>query len=105
MDMALKVPKTGKIHGHYCGSGWTRGKNHPEAKMFQLDFVKPIDELDRACMLHDEDIARNGTSRSSDLLLAKRATKIAITNPRIRTQAIAVATAMRLAAEFRKNQD
>ena len=103
--MAVKVPKTGKIHGHYCGSNWTRNKNHPEAKMFQLDFVKPIDELDRACMLHDESIAIDGTSRSSDLALAKRAATIAILNPRLRTKAIAVATAMRLAAEFRKNQD
>lgn len=103
--MALKVPSTGKIHGHYCGSNWTRGKNHPESKMFQLDFVKPIDSLDRACMLHDESIASNGTSRSSDLLLAKRATKIGLLNPRLRTKAIAVATAMRLASEFRKNQD
>ena len=102
--MAVKVPKTGKIHGHYCGSNWTRGKNHPEEKMFQLDFVKPIDVLDRACMLHDEDIAKNGTSRSSDIRLAKRASMIAITNPRLRSKAIAVATAMRLAAEFRKNQ-
>ena len=73
--------------------------------MFQLDFVKPIDELDRACMLHDEDIATNGTSRSSDLLLAKRATKIAVTNPRLRGMALSVAAAMRVAAEFRKNQD
>jgi len=102
--MALKVPKTGKIHGHYCGSNWTRGKNHPESKMFQLDFVKPIDDLDRACMLHDEDIAVNGTSRSSDLLLAKRASMIAILNPRLRGIALSVAGAMRVSAEFRKNQ-
>jgi len=103
--MAVKVPKTGKIHGYYCGSNWTRGKNHPEAKMFQLDFIKPIDDLDYACMLHDESIAQNGTSRSSDLLLAKRATKIALTNPRLRGMALSVAAAMRVAAEFRKNQD
>jgi len=105
MDMGVKVPSTGKIHGFYCGSNWTRGKNHPEAKMFQLDFVKPIDELDRACMLHDEDIAKNGTSRSSDLLLAKRASKIALTNPRLRGMALSVAAAMRVSAEFRKDQD
>ena len=105
MDMGLKVPSSGKIHGFYCGSGWTRGKNHPEAKMFELDFVKPIDDLDRACMLHDEDIALNGASRSGDLLLAKRATKIAVTNPRLRGMALSVAAAMRVAAEFRKNQD
>ena len=103
--MAVKLPGTGKIHGHYCGSNWTRGKNHPEAKMFQLDFVKPIDELDRACMLHDEDIATNGTSKSSDLLLAKRASMIALTNPRLRGIALSVAAGMRVAAEFRKNQD
>ena len=103
--MALKVPSTGKIHGHYCGSNWTRGKNHPESKMFQLDFIKPIDALDRACMLHDEDIAKNGASRSGDLLLAKRATKVALTNPRLRGIALSVAAGMRVAAEFRKNQD
>ena len=105
MDMAVKVPATGKIHGHYCGSNWTRGKNHPEAKMFQLDFVKPIDELDHACMLHDEDIANNGTSRSGDLLLAKRASMIALTNPRLRGIALTVAAGMRVAASLRKNQD
>jgi len=103
--MAVKLPGTGKIHGHYCGSNWTRGKNFPEAKMFQLDFVKPIDELDRACMLHDEDIAKNGTSKSSDLLLAKRASMIAVTNPRLRGIALSVASGMRVAAEFRKNQN
>jgi len=101
----VKLPGTGKIHGHYCGSNWTRGKNFPEAKMFQLDFVKPIDELDRACMLHDEDIAKNGTSKSGDLLLAKRASMIALTNPRLRGIALSVAAGMRVAAEFRKNQD
>ena len=100
----MKVPSTGKIHGHYCGSNWTRAKNHPEAKMFQLDFVKPIDDLDYACMLHDEDIAKNGSSRSGDLLLAKRATKVALLNPRLRGIALSVAAGMRVAAQFRKNQ-
>jgi len=102
--MDMKVPATGKIHGHYCGSNWTRGKNHPESKMFQLDFVKPIDDLDYACMLHDEDIAANGASRSGDLLLAKRASLVALTNPRLRGIALSVAGAMRVAAKFRQNQ-
>ena len=56
-------------------------------------------------MLHDEDIAMNGTSRSSDLLLAKQATKIALTNPRLRGIALSIAAGMRVAASMRKNQN
>ena len=34
-----------KLYGNYCGPGWTRGKRHPESRMFELPFVAPIDEL------------------------------------------------------------
>lgn len=94
-----------KLYGNYCGPGWTRGKRHPESRMFELPFVAPIDELDYACMLHDEDIAKNGTSRSSDLRLAKRARKIARTNLKLTPLALSVAYAMEVAASQRKNQD
>mgnify|MGYP001165356950 CR=1 FL=1 len=94
-----------KLHGNYCGPQWTRGKNHPEARMFELPFVAPIDELDYACMMHDEDIAKNGTSRSSDLRLAKRARKIARTNIKLAPLALMVAHGMEVAASQRKNQD
>ena len=93
-----------EFHGNYCGPGYTRGKHHPERRMFELPFVAPIDELDYACMLHDEDIAKNGTSRSSDLRLAKAARRIALTNRRLRTKALMVAAAMDVAAATRKNQ-
>ena len=92
------------FHGNYCGPGYTRGKHHPERRMFELPFVAPIDELDHACMLHDEDIAKNGTSRSSDLRLAKTARRIAANNLRLRTKALMVAGAMEIAASQRKNQ-
>ncbi len=93
-----------EFHGNYCGPGYTRGKHHPERRMFELPFVAPIDELDHACMLHDEDIAKNGTSRSSDLRLAKAARRIADNNLRLRTKALMVAGAMKVAAASRKNQ-
>ena len=98
-----------RIHGHYCGPGWTRGKFHPEAKMFELKYVRPIDDLDYACMIHDTSIAIEGTSRSSDLQLAEDARRIAISNkfknPVLATKALAVEKVMRIAAAKRKNQD
>ena len=94
-----------KVHGNYCGPGWTRGKYHPERRMFELPFVAPIDELDYACMLHDEDIAKNGTSRSSDLRLAKRARQIAMTNIKLAPIAKMVEHAMYVASSQRKNQN
>jgi hypothetical protein len=94
-----------KVHGNYCGPGWTRGKYHPERRMFELPYVAPTDELDYACLQHDEDIARNGTSRSSDLRLAARARKIARTNLKLAPLALTVAHAMEVSASQRKNQN
>ena len=93
------------LHGNYCGPGWTRGKFHPERRMFELPFIPPIDELDAACMRHDTEIATKGTSRSSDLRLAKAARRIALTNPKLRDKAIAVAAGMEVAAPLRKNKN
>ena len=96
-----------KIHGFYCGPRWTRGKHHPESKMFDLEYVRPIDELDYACMIHDTSIAMKGTSRSSDLQLAEDARRIAkankFKNPTLAFKALAVEKAMRIAATTRKN--
>jgi len=98
-----------RIHGMYCGPGWTRGQFHPEAKMFELEYVRPIDELDYACMIHDTSIAMEGTSRSSDLQLAEDARRIAkankFKNPFLASKALAVEKVMRIAATKRKNQN
>ena len=98
-----------RIHGMYCGPGWTRGQFHPEAKMFELEYVRPIDDLDYACMIHDTSIAMEGTSRSSDLQLAEDARRIAkankFKNPFLAAKAKAVEKAMRIASTQRKNQD
>tara|TARA_Y100001973_G_scaffold97017_1_gene152549 strand:- start:26 stop:337 length:312 start_codon:yes stop_codon:yes gene_type:complete len=102
--MGLAVKLDFAFHGNYCGPGYTRGKRHPERRMFELPYVAPVDSLDAACMRHDTDIALNGTSRSSDLRLAAEARRIALTNPRLRTKALMVAAAMDVAAATRKNQ-
>jgi hypothetical protein len=73
--------------------------------MFELPFIPPIDELDAACMRHDTEIATEGTSRSSDLRLANAARRIALTNPKLRSKALAVAAGMEVAAPLRKNKN
>ena len=67
-----------KIHGKYCGPNWTAGKVLAAKNATDKDFeVKPIDDLDAACRIHDKDIRDQGNSFKVDTKLMKKAEKIA----------------------------
>jgi len=43
-------------YGNYCGPGWCAGRRQPEAMCFcnkSYRSVKPIDDMDRCCEVHD----------------------------------------------------
>ena len=66
-----------KIHGKYCGPNWTSGKVLAAKDATTEDFkVKPTDDLDAACRLHDLAINKNGNSYRTDQALEKRARAI-----------------------------
>lgn len=92
---------TGKVHGNYCGGGWTRGRNLPESKMFSVPYVAPVDRLDAACMAHDEDCARGGCSARGDQRLRSAALKEAARNPKQRNIALLIVAAMSLTERTR----
>lgn len=93
---------TGKVHGNYCGGGWTRGRNIPEKKMYTVPYVKPIDRLDAACMAHDQDCANGGCSARGDRRLRKAALKEAADNPKNRNIALLIVAAMSFTEKTRK---
>jgi hypothetical protein len=93
---------TGKIHGNYCGGGWTRGRNIPERKMHTVPYVAPIDALDRACMAHDEDCSRGGCSARGDRRLRNQALTIAARGGDNASVALLIAAAMTLTERTRK---
>lgn len=67
-----------KIHGKYCGPNWTAGKVLAAKNATDKDFqVKPIDDLDAACRIHDKDIRDKGNSFKVDTKLMRKAEKIA----------------------------
>jgi len=67
-----------KIHGKYCGPNWTAGKVLAAKNASDKDFqVKPIDDLDAACRIHDKDIRDKGNSFKTDTKLMNKAQKIA----------------------------
>lgn len=67
-----------KIHGKYCGPNWTAGKVLSAKNASDKDFeVKPIDDLDAACRIHDKDIRDKGNSFKVDTKLMRKAEKIA----------------------------
>jgi len=83
-----------RIHGNYCGPNWTGGKslasNDP-----QVDWtVKPIDQLDNACRIHDISCSQGGCTAADDRRLARKATMIGIFNPRLAPIARAIAVGM-----------
>lgn len=94
--------RTGKVHGNYCGGGWTRGRNISERKMFTVPYVAPTDALDRACMAHDEDCAQGGCSARGDRRLRNQALAIALRRPDLAPVALLVAGAMTLTEPTRK---
>jgi hypothetical protein len=82
-----------KIHGNYCGPNWTGGRNLP-ANSPKVNWNTPcIDALDCACKNHDRDCAHpKGCSAKADRVLSRKASIVAITNPRLRNKAAAVAS-------------
>lgn len=92
-----------KIHGRYCGPGWTHGRNLDAEFYDQYPEVTPIDALDRACQSHDKDCSQGGCSKKGDSLLVRRALAVAATtlNPQLRTTALLVAAGISAARPFR----
>ena len=92
-----------RIYGKYCGPNWTAGKVRAAADTPAEEFtkVKPIDELDDACLLHDWECRRDGCSSSADLRLAQRARAVAA-NPKsskkAKKAAIVIANGITLAS-------
>jgi len=91
-----------RIHGNYCGPNWTGGKPYA-ANDSRVDWsVKPIDSLDRACMEHDRSCI-DGCNAADDRRLARKATMIAIFNPRLAPIARAISLGMWTASLTRSN--
>lgn len=88
-----------RIHGKWCGPGWTAGQKKDAAMMVPSDYrVKCNDKLDCACKVHDIDVfERGGRTRSSDNVLIRKALMISvnpIVSPILREKARIVATGM-----------
>jgi len=83
-----------RIHGNYCGPNWTGGKPYA-ANDSRVDWsVKPMDQLDTACRIHDIACSKGGCTSADDRRLARKATMIGIFNPRLAPVARAIALAM-----------
>ena len=84
------------IHGRWCGPNWTDGRaiSARDYKLQGGDFKGScIDSLDCACREHDRGCSGSGGCTASvDRRLAAKAQWIAITNPRLRMKAQAVAS-------------
>jgi len=76
-----------KVHGNWCGPGWTAGRRIDALAYKQAggQFDEPcIDQLDCACRDHDRDCANTrGCSRKGDSNLIQEAIKVSL-NPRNR---------------------
>ena len=92
-----------KIHGRYCGPGWTHGRKLDAVDYDKYPEVTPIDALDRACQAHDKDCSKGGCSKKGDSLLVRRALVVAATtlNSQLRATALAVAAGISAARPFR----
>ena len=95
------MQKIVRIHGNWCGPGWTAGQAKDAAMMTPGDYqVKCKDKLDCACKVHDIDVFERGRrTEGSDVRLANVAIRIAYdrTQPRyVRKKALLVAYGMLL---------
>ena len=96
-----------RIHGKWCGPGWTAGQSKDAAMMTSSDYlVKCTDKLDCACKVHDIDVfERGGRTRGSDTRLANVAIRIAYDQkfPRtLRRKALLVAYGMLIGRSSRR---
>lgn len=87
-----------KLHGKYCGPNWTAGKVLAAKDATAKDFkVKPVDDLDAACRIHDLDINKRGNSFTTDQKLETKARRIAKSprySAKIRARALVIAESM-----------
>ncbi len=93
------VARMVRIHGKWCGPGWTAGQSKDAAMMIPSDYlVNCTDKLDCACKTHDIDVfERGGRTRGSDVRLINLATRMSfdLRLPRsLRRKARLVATGM-----------
>jgi len=92
-----------KIHGNYCGPGWTGGKPFVASDPRVNWKVSCLDALDCACKDHDWDCRHpDGCSRKADRILAAKAAWISLTNRRLRPKAQAIAAALTAASHTRR---
>jgi len=100
-----------KIHGNWCGPGWTGGQK-VDAKDYKGSWnAKAVDVLDRACRQHDKRCASRGDKgccARDDAILIRKASKISqnpinlLFKPTLAYKAAAVATAMNIAKITRR---
>lgn len=57
-----------KLHGNYCGPGWSAGKYQPSV----VSSIKPIDRFDNTCKMHDAEYALGKDLAKADALFALR---------------------------------
>jgi hypothetical protein len=100
-----------KIHGNWCGPGWTGGQKVDAQDYTGSWNARAIDSLDRACRAHDKACASRGDKgccSRDDAKLVRRALQIAanpiniIFKPSLAGKAAAVATAMNIAQQTRR---
>ena len=97
-----------RIHGNWCGPGWTGGENVDAADYKGSWNRRAVDKLDAACRKHDKGCSKGGCCQADDAKLIKSAMKIALNpinilfRPAYAAKAQAVATGISLAQPFRK---
>ena len=101
-----------KIHGNWCGPGWTAGRNidalEYKRQGGQFD-ERCVDELDCACREHDRDCAHpNGCSKKGDTKLIKTALSVSLNarnrlfNPQLANTAALIAAGITAARTTRR---
>ena len=98
-----------RIHGQWCGPGWTQGKSQ-SANAPGVNFKAPCDDaLDCACRSHDKDCSNvKGCSAKADRKLVAAALRYAnnpinkIFRPGVTAKASAVAVGITAASLTRK---
>lgn len=100
-----------KIHGNWCGPGWTGGQN-VDAQDYTGSWSYPaVDKLDEACRRHDKSCGSRGDvgcCSTDDNKLIVAALKVAnnpiniIFKPLLVTKARAVAAGMTIASTTRR---
>ena len=100
-----------KIHGNWCGPGWTGGKKVDAQDYTGSWNARAIDSLDRACRAHDKACASRGDRgccSRDDAKLIRAANRTAanplnlVLKPTLVTKALAVASAMSIAQLTRR---